>query len=318
MTRPMPRLVTLGETMGALTTIVPGPLTNGALLRLGTAGAESTVAIGVRRLGHHTAWIGCVGDDAIGRLVLACLRGEDVDVTAARTLATAPTALMLRERRTADRTRVGYYRRAMAGSRLAPVDLDESLIAAADVLHLTGITPALSSTSAAAAHRALDIAEKHGVTVSFDVNYRSALWSRAQASRELQELAARSHLVFAGTDEAELLTGAPADPARSARAIAALGPGEVVIKLGADGAMTHRDGRDHHQPALPVTCVDPVGAGDAFVAGYLAAVLDAAPIPQRLHQAATCAAFGISVPGDWDGLPRADELTLLSDDDIIR
>ncbi|WP_395365850.1 sugar kinase [Streptomyces sp. YH02] len=312
-----PALVTLGEAMAVVAATRPGPLATGAPLRLGWAGAEATVAIGVSRLGHPAAWTGRVGEDAAGAMVLAGLRAEGVDVAAARTDPAAPTGLMLRERRTADRLRVSYYRAGLAGSRLAPEDLDEAQLTGARVLHVTGITPALSESARAAVEHAVALARAAGVTVSFDVNHRERLWSRAEASDVLARLLPYADIVFAGPEEAALFVDEDT-PERMARALTRRGPAQAVLKLGADGALAVADGALHVQPAVPVTAVDPVGAGDAFVSGYLAAVLDGSPVPERLRLAALCGAFAVSVPGDWEGLPRRAELGLLAAQDISR
>ncbi|GGR18916.1 sugar kinase [Streptomyces roseolus] len=314
---PGPALVTLGEAMAVAAATTPGPFANGAPLRLGWAGAEATVAVGVSRLGHTAAWTGRVGDDAAGAMILAGLRAEGVDVTGARTDPDAPTGLMLRERRTADRLRVGYYRAGLAGSRLAPGDLDEAALTGARILHVTGITPALSATARAAVEHAVALARAAGVTVSLDVNHRARLWSRAEAADVLGRLLPYTDLVFAGPEEATLFV--PEDePQEMARALTRLGPVEAVLKLGADGALTVTGGTVHVRAAIPVTAVDPVGAGDAFVSGYLAALLDGSPVPERLRLAALCGAFAVSVPGDWEGIPHRTELGLLAAQDITR
>ncbi|WP_329619916.1 sugar kinase [Streptomyces sp. NBC_01255] len=320
MTPPGPELVTLGEVMAVAAATSPGPLATGAPLRLGWAGAEATVAIGVSRLGHSSAWTGRVGEDAAGAMVLAGLRAEGVDVSGARTDPAAPTGLMLRERRTADRLRVTYYRAGLAGSRLAPEDLDEARISGARILHVTGITPALSPTARAAVEHAVALARAAGVTVSFDVNHRELLWSRAEAADALARLLPHADIVFAGPEEASLFVPeVPEDePERMARALTRLGPSQAVLKLGAAGALAVVDDELHVRQAVPVTAVDPVGAGDAFVSGYLAAVLDDAPAAERLRLAALCGAFAVSVPGDWEGLPRRAELGLLDAQDISR
>ncbi|WP_030552798.1 sugar kinase [Streptomyces exfoliatus] len=314
-------LVTLGEAMAVAAATEPGPLATGTPLRLGWAGAEATVAIGVSRLGHTAAWTGRVGDDAAGAMILAGLRAEGVDVSAARTDPAAPTGLTLRERRTADRLRVSYYRAGLAGSRLAPEDLDEERITGARILHVTGITPALSATARAAVEHAVSLARAAGVTVSFDVNHRERLWSRAEAAEVLARLLPYTDIVFAGPEEAALFVpDVPEDePGRMARALTRLGPAQAVLKLGGRGALVATaDDALHVRPAVPVTAVDPVGAGDAFVSGYLAALLDGSPVEERLRLAALSGAFAVSVPGDWEGLPRRAELGLLTAQDITR
>lgn len=311
-----PGLVTLGETMGVLTPLAAGALHRGAALRLSIAGSESNVAIGVRRLGGAATWFGRVGEDEIGGLILRELRAEDVTVRAVRD--PAPTGLMIKTSRTAGITRVSYYRRGSAGSRLAPADLDEDVIAAAGVLHVTGITPALGTAPAAAVRAAIDIARGHGVTVSLDVNYRSALWDAATAGAALRDLVRHADIVFAGEQEAALLTDV-GEPAAMAGRLAALGPRQVLIKRGRLGCVAVIEDAGHDQPAVPVRVVDPVGAGDAFVAGYLAELLAGQAPPARLATAAAAGAFAVTVDGDWEGLPSRPDLNLLdAQDDVIR
>ncbi|MEV0986475.1 sugar kinase [Streptomyces sp. NPDC049949] len=313
----MTALVTLGETMAVLAADRPGPLASGTPLRLGFAGAEATVAIGVSRLGHAASWIGRVGADSAGTMILDGLRGEAVDVTRARVDDSAPTGLMLRERRTPDHTRVTYYRRGLAGARLDPEDIDPELVARARVLHVTGITPALGDGPLAAVRRAVDLARAAGVTVSLDLNYRARLWNREEAAAELTHLVTRADVVFAGPDEASLVV-AGADPATMACTLLDLGPREAVLKLGARGAVAVTHDGEAVQDSVPVTLVDPIGAGDAFVAGYLAGLLDGTDLPGRLLLAATCGAFAVAAPGDWEGLPRRAELDLLRGADVTR
>ncbi|KOU34382.1 sugar kinase [Streptomyces sp. WM6373] len=313
----MTALVTLGEAMAVLAAERPGPLAPGSSLRLGFAGAEATVAIGVSRLGHAASWTGRVGADSAGTMILDGLRGESVDVTRARVDDAAPTGLMLRERRTPDHTRVTYYRRGLAGSRLTPADVDPELVTRARVLHVTGITPALGDGPRAAVRRAVDLARAAGVTVSLDLNYRARLWTREEAAAELTHLVTRADIVFAGPDEASLVVP-EAEPATMARTLLDLGPREAVLKLGARGAVAVTRSARAVQDIVPVTAVDPIGAGDAFVAGYLAGLLDDAPLPGRLLLAATCGAFAVAVSGDWEGLPRRSELDLLLGADVTR
>jgi 2-dehydro-3-deoxygluconokinase len=308
-TRPGP-LLAVGETMALLTTAEVGRLRHASALTLGVAGAESNVAIGARRLGCPAAWVGRVGDDELGELVVSRIRAEGVDVSGVARDPGAPTSLMLKERRTADMVRVLYYRRHGPGSRLLPSDLDPAQVAAAGVLHVTGITPALSDSAFATVERAVTLAREAGVPVSFDLNYRSTLWRPEEAAAVCRDLAARADLVFAGDDEAELL-GLTGEPADLARGLADLGAGHAVVKLGERGAVAAVDGRVHAVEALPVHAVDPVGAGDAFVAGYLAETLAGRGVAERLATAAACGAFAVTVPGDWEGLPSRDELAAL-------
>lgn len=304
-------LVTVGETMALLTGPQIGRLRHATGMTLGIGGAESNVAIGVARLGLPSAWIGRVGDDELGEMILARIRAEGVDVGGAVRDPEAPTSLMLKERPLPGVSRVTYYRRNGPGSRICPSDLDEARIGAAGVLHITGITPALGPSALRTVGRAVELARARDVKVSLDVNHRTALWSPDEARPVLRELVRRCDILFAGDDEAEIL-GVAGEPGEQARSLASMGPQDVVVKLGARGAVGWIDGEPRTVAALPVTAVDTVGAGDAFVAGYLAGYLRGKPAADRLRTAVACGAFAVSTPGDWEGFPMARDLELLA------
>ena len=169
------------------------------------------MAIAAARVGVATTWVGRLGDDDLGSLVERELRGQGVDVATHRDPA-APTGLMVKEHRRGTPTRVRYYRHGSAGSRLSPDDLDPGLLGDADILHLTGITAALSDTARATLRRAVTLARDGGTTVSFDVNFRATLWSPEVAGPVLRELASAADIVFAGPEEAALLRSRPPHP----------------------------------------------------------------------------------------------------------
>lgn len=307
-------VVTIGETLAVLSGQATGPFRPMASLYLSSAGAESNVAIGLSRLGHRASWIGRLGDDELGRVVLAQLRAEGIDVRSARVDAETQTSLLLKERRTADLTRVIYYRRGLAGSRLCPADVDEEVIRGARVLHVTGITPALSPQAHAAVLKAVEVAQAAGVTISLDVNYRATLWSAAGASTCLSPLAEMADLVFASAGELALLdASAVEDPLTAAKTLAGLRRGrQVVVKQGSRGAFAVVDGAVERHAGLVVRAVDPVGAGDAFVAGYLSALIEDLPPAERLRRGCVAGAFVVATDGDWEGFPRRSELDLLA------
>ncbi|MER5739634.1 sugar kinase [Streptomyces sp. NPDC002262] len=304
----MPELVAIGETMAALSCSRIGPLRHAGTLEVSIAGAESTVAIGVGRLGHSAAWVGRLGDDELGERVRMTLRAEGVQVYAVAD-ATAPTGLLIKERRTADQRRVHYYRAASAGAHLCIGDIPPFVVEEATVLHTSAITLALSSTAAAAVHEAVDRARSAGVTVSLDANYRRKLWPLDVFRRTVTSLLPSVDLLFASLDEAQSLLRTDAtDPAELALALREYGPGTVVITMGADGALSASSSGIVPTSAVRVTEIDPVGAGDSFVAGYLSAVLSGKDDRDRLAAATRVAAFSVAAQGDWEGLPTAAEL----------
>ncbi|HEV7666842.1 MAG TPA: sugar kinase [Chloroflexota bacterium] len=305
MTQPdaSPDLVTLGETMVLFLAEQAGPLREAVTFRRHIGGAEANVAVGLCRLGHTAGWISRVGQDDLGQAILFRLRGEGVDLTQTRVDAEAPTGVMFRERREVGPINVAYYRGGSAASRLSPADLDEAYIRGARVLHLTGITPALSASCRAATFAAAEIARAAGVTIVLDPNLRLKLWSLDEARATLRELVARADIVLPGADEAEMLTGT-ADPEAAARALLALGPTAVVVKTGAQGCLAVTTTGVTHAQATPVArVVDPVGAGDAFAAGFHAGRLRGMSLHDTLLLANRCGAAAMTVDGDMEGFP---------------
>ncbi|MEH1123168.1 sugar kinase [Micromonospora sp. CPCC 206061] len=298
-------LLTLGEAMAALRS--GGPLKLGGDLRLSVAGAESNVAIGLARLGHRARWIGRVGDDELGALVLRTLRAEGVDVADAVVAPGELTGMLLFDRAPGGTIRVHYRRAGCAGARLTPADVAPAVARGARVLHVTGITPALGDDAAAAVRYAVEGVRATGATICFDVNHRPKLWGRAQASATLRPLAAEAHIVVASEDELPLVCDGPDETTR-VRALLDLGAREVVIKRGARGASAYTGTGRYDEPALTVRVVDSVGAGDAFTAGYLSALLDGLPVQERLRRGVTLGAAAVAAHGDWEGLPTRAEL----------
>lgn len=292
-------VVTLGETLTVISGAPGERLRHAATARLDICGAESNVAIGLARLGHRTAWVGRTGDDEFGARVRSTLAAEGIDVTHASTDPAAPTGLLVKELRVGTLARVSYYRAGSAGSRITPSDIPVDAVRAARLLHVTGITPALGGSAREAVRHAVDTARRAGVTVSFDVNYRSRLWpDRAAAVPVLTDLAERADIVIAGEDEVPLID----------KALAAVD--HLVVTRGSRGSAVTVDGVTWETPAVPVAVIDTVGAGDAFVAGYLSALLDGLAPVERLRRGALLGAFAVASPSDWQGAPTRAELDL--------
>ena len=313
-------LLTLGESMVSLRSA--GPLSAGGSLGMHVAGAESNVAVGVARLGHSVAWAGVIGADPHGEFILRQLRGEGIAVQH-RVDAARATGVMFLERRTADISRAYYYRAGSAGSTISREDVDRAFAAGPRVLHLTGITAALSPDARRAVEYAAARGAAEGLVVSLDVNYRSKLWSRDEARAVLTPLARHASVLVASDDELGLVAdggaggraGSGAGPEAAELAMAAelldRGVREVVVKRGAAGAGVHTAAGRWEAPAVPVTSIDTVGAGDAFTAGYLSALLDGGDVAARLKRGTLAGAFAVSTAGDCEGLPSAAELALL-------
>ena len=322
-------VVTLGEALVALVAREVGPLASVGTFEPHVAGSEANVAVGLARLGHPTAFIGRVGDDGFGTTIRRSLRGEGVDVSMLTTDPSAATGVLVRERRSFGAAEVTYLRSGSAGSRLRPEDVASAFasrtLKGTRWLHVTGITPALSANARAAVERAIELASIAGMTISLDLNLRRKLWADDEAAPVLRALVARADVIFASPDEAAAVTGADAgDSAALATSLLELGPTIAVIKLGADGALAWGHGEPPvHRAAVPVAHpVDPVGAGDAFCAGFIAARLEGGDLAWAVEIGAVCGAAVVAVVGDQAGLPDREELERLLTDgaatDILR
>lgn len=303
---PVSDVVTVGETM-ALLGASDLTVSSGTRYELSFGGAESNVAIGLARLGHSVTWVSALGVDAFGDMIEREVSAEGVRVIVPRD-ATRPTGLMVKNTSVGDTRLVRYYRAGSAASAMGPDDLDTALIGSARILHLTGITPALSTSTRELSLAAAASAKEQGVLVSFDLNYRAALWSEALASAVMRELVALSDIVFGGPEELALIVDRQASHEQLARGVGEFGPRCIVVKDGERGAGMMLDGEWVHQPAHPVEVVDTVGAGDGFVAGFLSEVLDGSSPQSQLQTAVVTGALCCTHHGDWQGFPTRDRI----------
>jgi 2-dehydro-3-deoxygluconokinase len=201
---------------------------------------------------------------------------------------------------------VYYYRSGSAAATLARDAFDPKILTGAAFLHLTGITGALSPECAKFLPWAASAAHDAGVPVSYDVNYRSRLWGPSDARAATEALLPLVDLVFVGHEEATALWGWDDDAALEQ--LSRIGPSQVVLKLGAEGCTALIDGERLSSPGFPARELDPIGAGDAFDAGYLAASLWGWAPEKRLRTANAMGAFCVQNLGDYEGLPSRREL----------
>ncbi|MGA4507827.1 sugar kinase [Propionibacteriaceae bacterium G1746] len=293
----MPEVWTFGEAMVSLR--AAAPVAASPAWTTHVAGAESNVAIGLARLGHRVAWSSRVGDDQFGRLVLAQVRGQGVETHGVVVDAGHPTGFMLLAAQ-AFGAAVDYHR---AGS--AAAQLDESVVAlleaaAPRVVVLSGITAALGEGPRRAVLAVAARARELGATVVFDVNHRSRLWSADAAGQFLGEVLGFVDVLVGSPDEVALAGGVDAALGR--------GVGEVVLKLGAEGARLHTVAGAVTAGTEALAVVDPVGAGDAFTAGYVSGWLDGLDADARLRRGNLLGGAAVSHRGDWEGLPTRAEL----------
>jgi 2-dehydro-3-deoxygluconokinase len=332
-------------------------------------GAESNVACALAGSGHSVRWISRVGADGFGDHLLETIAAHGVDVGTVGRDPRRPTGIYFRtdgERPTTlgpvgdsegcstgctgaggGTAEVVYYRAGSAASAMSPRTVDLAAVDDADVLHLTGITAALSP-ECLELMRVLTGARARRPLVSFDVNYRVGLWDRAADRGEhsdepvasgpgpgpgvLLELARGCDLVFVGEDEAEAAWGVTGGPHALRERLPE--PGVLVVKQGATGATAFvrreagGEGADgdrfdgagddvHTVPALHIDVAGAVGAGDGFAAGFISATLRGLSVRERLRHGHLMAAAALTVPGDLAKPPErevADRLAALDDE----
>lgn len=273
---PPKTLLAIGETMAMVTPVVAAPVAEADVFLVDAGGAESNVAAHVAAFGHRAVWFSRLGADALGRRVARQLAARGVDVSRVVFDDAHPTGLYVKD----PGNGVLYYRRGSAAAHLADTDADAVSFEGVDVLHVSGITAAISAPASSFLRRVIARAREHDVVVSFDVNHRAPLWNAAAAAPVLLELARSADVVFVGRDEAETLwrTAAAAD----VRALLPDVP-ELVVKDGDVGATAFVGADVVFEPALVVEVVEAVGAGDAFAGGYLAGLLSGDPVDARLR-----------------------------------
>lgn len=288
-----PEVVCIGESMG-LVTALGAPLAETETAALGIAGAEGNVAVGLVAAGHRAVWASRLGDDPIAERITGELARRGVELWAQKD-ADAPTGVMFKDPGV-ESSSVYYYRRGSAASLMDSGFLSVDRLRGVRVVHTTGITPALSASCRAMVDDLYVDAREAGALVSFDVNDRRALWSMDDAQATLTRLADAADIAFVGRDEAERLWGtATAADVRAHLPNCAL----LIVKDGDVGATAFAAGEEPvFVPAPRVDVVEPVGAGDAFAAGFLAATLDGTALADRLSAGHAAAARVLRTHGD--------------------
>ncbi|MEC3919818.1 sugar kinase [Nocardia sp. CDC160] len=320
MIQPTARAVTVGEGLAVLIA-APGPLEDSPVFERGAGGAEANVACVLSQLGVPTGWLSRVGDDGFGRYLVRQLADRGVDTSAVTVDPARPTGIYVKERGggsggpadlAAGASRMLYYRTGSAASALSPTDLATAapILARAELVHFSGITTALSPSATELTDALLALPRRDRL-ISFDLNYRPALWARR--SESAADILARhiggSDVVFLGADEAEEVFGiGDADRLRTAFPQ----PRHLIVKNDKH-SVTGFLGADRLEvPALTLEVTERIGAGDAFAGGYLAALLQGRPHEQLLRFGHLCAAAALTGTGDIADLPPLSALESLA------
>lgn len=296
----MTDLVTLGETMLKLSPPHGERLRTTREVSVQAAGAESNVAVAASQLGLDAVWLSKLPDTVMGERVTSELRSHGVEPRVALGDDTDRVATYYVEHGGAPRgTKVIYDRSNSAVTTATADELALDSIREADWFHVTGITPALSDTLRDTTAAALDAAREAGTTASFDLNYRSKLWSPAEAKDEYERLLPEADVAVAALRDVREVLDREGEPAELARGLADdFGLRTVIVTRGEKGAVAVHDGGTFEQGVYEADTVDPVGTGDAFVGGYVTRRLGGGSVSDSLSYAAATAALKRTVDGD--------------------
>jgi len=301
-------VITFGESMVLFGPDSTGPLRYVQNFNKSISGAESNVAIALSKLGHQVGWFSKIGDDEFGKYIKATIRGEGVDVSRVIVEPDKNTGILFKERFMQANPSVYYYRKNSAASTLRPEELDEEYIKSAKILHITGITPALSLSCRKSVFKAIEIAKANNVLVSFDPNIRLKLWTKEEAIPVLLKIAKLSDIIFPGIDEGEMLLGLT-KPEEIADTFMQMGCSVVVVKLGTKGCYIADSVNKLYVNAYKVeNPEDTVGAGDGFSAGFLSGMLNKLDFKECGEYGNGVGAMAVLVKGDMEGYPNLEQL----------
>jgi len=296
-----PDLLTFGETMALFMSPAYKGLEGAATLEHSFGGAESNVAIGAARLGCSVGWFGVLGADPFGNSILKRVRGEGVDVSRAKLSHTASTGLMFREA-VAGKLAVHYYRKHSAASQMTPADLDYDYIRGCKLLHVTGITPALSESCKETVLAAVAAAKEAGVKISFDPNLRLKLWSIEEARDVVLQLAEQADFFLPGWDELQLLYGT--DDFEIVKGHLSKLSATSIVKGYNDTTVVIEKGESTAIPFFKADqVIDTVGAGDGFCAGFLTGLLQGKSATEAVRIGSINGSLVVQMRGDWEALP---------------
>lgn len=295
-------LATLGEVMIRLSPRGQGRLEQADSLDVMVGGAEGNVAVGVARLGLRAAWISKLPEDPFGRRVDGELRRHGVDTSRVVWVpeGRGRVGVYFFEHGAPPRqSQVIYYRAGSTVTTLEEWEVDWVFLASARVIHLTGITPALGPRPRALVLRAAREAKAAGRLLSFDLNYRARLWEPGQAREMAEALFPQVDVAFASQEDARGVFGLEGEPETVAEALRdRYRLPLVILTFGARGSVAVADGLYRPSRQFPAQVVDPLGAGDAFAAGFLTGFL-AGGIQQGLDLGTALAAAKVTTPGDF-------------------
>ena len=308
-------LVTFGEAMVRFSPGALQRLEQASTLEASVGGSELNVAVLAARLGVTSRWVSRLPDNALGRMVEGRAREQGVDARVEWT-ADGRVGLYFVEIGGARISGVLYDRAGSAISRVTPGSVDwASVFAGARWYHVSGITPALSDTAAKVTAESLAAAKNAGLTVSYDLNYRSKLWSAKQARAVQEPLMEYVDVLTTTAEDARVVFGIGGDDhAEVALALQKrfqVSAVAITLRDNPLAAVIASDGKVHSASRFEVESVDPIGAGDAFCGGLIVSRLEHRGWDDAVRFATATAALKHTIPGDFCLVTRGEVEQLL-------
>jgi len=259
------------------------------------------MAVAAARLGRKVGYITKVGDDAFGQCFLEMWRREGVDTSKVIVEKGGFTGIYFIAY--ANGHEFTYYRKGSSASHISADEIDQEYIKNSKTFHSSGITQAISDSSREAVFHAIEIAKKNGVLVSYDPNVRLKLWPLEMARSTIIRTISLADIVFPSMEDASILFSS--DSAKdAAKRFLELGPGTVVVKLGADGCLVATKKEVFETPSVKVNVVDATGAGDAFDAAFLSGTLEGWDLRRCARFANAVGALTTTGKGAVNPIPR--------------
>lgn len=306
----MKDLITIGETMVSFVPTQACPLRYANNYSMHIAGAESNTAIGLSKLGFNTSWVSSVGNDEFGNYVINQIRAEGVDTSYVKVDKENSTGVMFKET-TAGETKVFYYRANSAASHMSVEDIKDEWFEDCKIIHMSGITPVLSDECMSFTKEVFKRARNKGIQISFDPNIRKKLWKGRDLTADLKELSLNSDILLIGLDEASVLFGID-DYNEIFDLLFSQGQAKyVAIKDGANGSWISDGKQRLKMEPMKCNCIDPIGAGDAYNAGFLGGLLMGKTIDETGRIASICGALATETLGDIEGYPSMEKVNAI-------
>ncbi|GAA4873887.1 sugar kinase [Saccharopolyspora cebuensis] len=299
-------VLAMGEPLVEFNAGTDGDLAGSETFSRGYGGDTSNFIIAAARSGARTEYLTRIGDDAFGTALGDLWRREGVGTPHVVREAGGRTGIYFIARNGGEHA-FTYYRHDSPATRLSPADVTGEVIARARLVHLTGITQAISHSACDAAFHAMALARERGVLVSYDPNHRPGLWATERARAVILRSLALCDIALPNLDEGRMLTGAD-QPRDVLAALRELCPGTVVLKNGAQGALLADGATIAEIPAPPVASVDASGAGDAFDGAFAARLLGGGGPAEAARYAAAAAALSTTGHGAVRPIPHHEDV----------